>query len=98
MNTILDSYDQMPYHAGLALVFRALDGRQEGFNWLITDCECNFHPDEFPYDPEGKPCWFSGQELTGLVQRNDIQFIWAVISGFPPDIIIDLERVLNLWH
>jgi hypothetical protein len=93
MNTILDSYDQMPYHTNLALVFRALDGRQKDFNWLITNFECNFHPDEFPYDSEGKPYWFNGQELTGLVERNDIQFIWAAISGFQPDVIIDLNNL-----
>ncbi len=93
MNTILDSYDQMPYHTDLAMVCRALGGRQKEYDWLITDFECNTHPDQFPYDPQGKPRWLSGQELTELVEKNDIQFIWAALSGFRSDVNIDLNNL-----
>lgn len=93
MNTILDSYDQMPYHTNLGLVFRALDGRQEEFNWLITNLEVNFQPDKFPYDERNQLSWLSGQELTAIAEQYDIQFIWAVLSGFKPDVTIDLNNL-----
>lgn len=93
MNTILDSYDQMPHHTDLGLVFRALDGRQKEFNWLITNLEVNRHPDDFPYDSGHQPRWISGQQLTDIVERNDVQFIWAVLSGFVPDVALDLNNL-----
>jgi hypothetical protein len=75
MNTILDTSDQMLFHTDLALVFRALQGRQKDFNWLLTNVECNLHTPELPFDPEDKPRWFTGEELTALVEKHRIQFI-----------------------
>lgn len=93
MNTILHTSDQMPFHTDLAVVFRALQGRQKEFNWLCTDVECYIDLPEFPYDPENKPRWFTGEELTKLVEEHRIQFIWAVLSGFHPEITIDLKNL-----
>lgn len=61
------------------------------YNWLITDCECNWYPDKRigndSYD------WLSGEELIDIITKHDIQFIWAVFSAFPCD--IPLEEVLK---
>lgn len=93
MNTILDTSDQMLFHTDLALVFRALQGRQKEFNWLLTNVECNLYTPELPFDPEDKPRWFTGEELTALVEKHRIQFIWAVLSGFRPEIAIDIKNL-----
>lgn len=31
-------------------------------------------------------CWFTGEELTELVNNERIQWIWAVLSGFDKNI------------
>jgi hypothetical protein len=93
MNTILDTSDQMLFHTDLALVFRALQGRQKEFNWLLTNVECNLYTPELPFEPEDKPRWFTGEELTALVEKHRIQFIWAVLSGFRPEITIDIKNL-----
>ncbi len=93
MNTILDTSDQMRSHTDLALVFQALEGRQKEFNWLLTNVECNIYPLELPYDPENKPRWFTGEALSALVEKHRIQFIWAIVSGFHSEIVIDINSL-----
>ena len=74
------------YYTHLKKVFAALGGRQKAYHWLITDCIC------YPEDPEtdamlsGVYCWLSGEELTELVEKEDFQWIWAVLSGFDPTV------------
>ena len=38
-------------------------------------------------------CWLSGDELTELVNKEDFQWIWAVLSGF--DKSVELSEVLK---
>ncbi len=63
-------------------VFQAIGGRQKDYNWLLTDCVC------YPENPETAAmlrqsyCWLTGEELTDLVERENFQWIWAVLSGF----------------
>jgi hypothetical protein len=38
-------------------------------------------------------CWLSGNELTTVVESEDFQWIWAVLSGFNKD--ISLAKVLE---
>jgi hypothetical protein len=81
----------MPYHTDVRMVFHALGGRQKEFNWLVSNLEVNNHPDLFPYDPHNQVSWLSGQEFSEIVEENDIQFIWAVLSGFSPNANIDVN-------
>ncbi len=89
---LLEHSRQMPYFTDLRLLFQALNNRQLEFNWLITDLTCNFYPPELQpalYVPGN--LWFSGEELTRLVQQYEIQFEWGVLSGFPAHVVLDLD-------
>lgn len=90
MNTILEGSKQMPYYTNLKLVFDALEGRQKEFNWLITNMECNYAPNERFYQDK---IFISGEELTKIVYENDIQFIWAVLSAFTKSEYIDIDNL-----
>lgn len=79
----------------LKKIFRAIHDVQKNYNWLITDCECctasaDFRGRIFQYGDYG---WISGEELTGMIEREDFQWIWAVLSGF--DTKIPLEEVVR---
>lgn len=78
------------WYTHLGRVFAALDGRQRQYNWLLTGVECNQDLPELAADP----CWMTGEQLTRLVEDHpDLQWIWAVLSGFAPE--IPLEQVLE---
>ena len=70
------------YYTYLKKLFDALGNRQREYNWLITDSVC------YPEDPETDAmlnrsyCWLSGDELTALIETEDFQWIWAVLSAF----------------
>ncbi len=38
--------------------------------------------------------WIDGEELTKIINGNDIQFVWAVFSGFRKNINIDPEDLI----
>jgi hypothetical protein len=38
-------------------------------------------------------CWISGEDLTEMINQEDFQWIWAVLSGF--DKSIELSEVLK---
>jgi hypothetical protein len=59
----------------------------------LTNVECSIYPPGLPYDSEDKPRWFTGEELTALVEKHRIQFIWAILSGFRPEIVIDINNL-----
>lgn len=90
MNTLLEGPSRMGFYTDLRLVFQAFVGRQQEFNWLITNLDCNVFPTGLR--PK-QPIWLSGQELTKLVEQQDIQFIWGVLSGFPRDVTLDLNQL-----
>jgi len=85
----------MAYPTDLRLVFAAFGGRQREFDWLLTDVELNHYPPGLTYRPEGRSDsrWLSGSELSEVVERYDIQFIWGVLSGFRPGIAIDVTTL-----
>ena len=75
-------------------IFRALKGEAEKLNWLISDFECNYWPDE---RLANKVLFISGPELSKLLDKyDDLQFIWGVFSGFPKEVNIDLSDESNL--
>lgn len=86
----------MPYHTDLAVVFRALGDRQREFNWLLTNLECwalghsTLPPALLPSN--GGPVWLSGEELTALVMPAEIQFVWGVLTGFPPGVALNPDH------
>ena len=77
----------------LPKLFDVIDNAQLQYNWLITACEFNVaNPLEDEYFAKGY-CWISGEELTAIVREKEIQWIWAILSGFEKD--IPLEKVLE---
>lgn len=98
MNTLLEGPSEMTYYTDLALVFRALGGRQKEFNWLVTDFEGHVLGNSLQDVPAGfgfgsEPKWLSGEALTPFVERNPIQFVWAVLSCFPLGVVLDPGRL-----
>ncbi len=81
------------HYTYLSKVFSGLGSEQNNYNWLICDCEC------YPSDKETEDmldreyCWLSGEELTALVEKEDFQWIWAVLCGFEK--YVTLEEILE---
>ncbi|MCT4566571.1 MAG: hypothetical protein N4A68_19935, partial [Maledivibacter sp.] len=88
MNYILKDTSKMNGFTDMRVIFHALDGIQKNYNWLITDIE--YYP-EVEEIKEGT--FISGDELTKLVNQEDIQFIWAVFTGFEKDIKLDINNL-----
>jgi hypothetical protein len=93
MNLIIEDSPQMPYHTDIKLVFDALEGRQNEFNWLITAHECYSWLSESDIFDEAI-ILLSGNELTDIVTKNKIQFVWGIFSAFDKSINIDVNNLL----
>jgi hypothetical protein len=91
MNTLLEGNCRMKYFTDLRLVFEAINQRQLEFNWLISDLQY-LGPDDAD-NILNDPHWICGAELTRIVETHDLQFIWAVLSGFDPSVQIDLTKL-----
>ena len=81
----------MVLHTDLRLVFEAFGGREGEFNWLLTDFELHpsYPPGIAPDIGRGSARWLGGPELREIVNTYDVQFIWGVLSGFRPHVVID---------
>ena len=92
----------MHSYTSLKRVFDAIDNKQVDYNWLITDSEIVAQSDktnalntgiQWRYE-NGKPVavpaanyhFLSGEELTNIIQQDDSQWIWGVLSGFEKSI------------
>ena len=80
------------YYTDMSRVFESIKNRQRDYNWLITDCEC-ICDTEISKTIEQQYCWISGEDLTDLVMKNRIQWVWAVLSAF--DKSVTLPEVLK---
>ena len=76
-------------YTDLKKVFDSIDNKQLEYNWLVTDCEC--YPNEEMNNKDY--IWFTGEELTELVNKESLQWVWAVLSGFNKN--IELSEVLK---
>ena len=89
----------MAHPTDLRLVFEAFGGRQREYNWLLTDLELNRYPPGLPYLPEARSSatrWLSGTALSEIVETQEVQFIWGVVSGFPLSTAAD--AVVRISH
>ncbi len=93
-SSILRNTDKMKYFTDMRVIFDALDGKQKNYNWLVSDIELNLYPDASWYDEPF--IWISGSELTDFVYKNQLQYRWAVFSGFKENIRIDANNLTNL--
>lgn len=88
MNLILNKSKKMRTHTDLRMVFQSIDNLQLNYNWLITNLDCNFYPNKLL---GSNYYWLTGAEITELVNQHEIQFSWAVFSGFLPKLKVDLS-------
>ena len=58
---------------------QALGIAASDFDWYLSDIETNYYGNAFSAQDQ----WISGHELRCLLERNEIQFIWAVFSAVP---------------
>ena len=79
----------------LRALFDKMKGFQKEYNWLISDCEAYSINDEIKckLHQYGEYTWLTGEELTDIINRDDLSWIWSVFSGFEKN--ITLEEVLN---
>lgn len=76
------------YFTNMKDIFKAINNKQVDYNWLITNYECNTYPS--PKIPQNSEyVWIEGSSLTKIIEKDDIQFIWGVFSGFSKDILLD---------
>lgn len=81
------------YYSDLGSIFNSIENEQINYNWLITNCEC--YPQDVNVNEmfSREYLWISGQQLTEIIRNEDFQFIWGILSGFPPR--VTLEEVLK---
>ena len=79
MNLILERAVRVPFFTDMRATLQALGIAASDFDWYLSDLETNYHGDDF--SPQDQ--WISGHELQRLLERNEIQFIWAVFSAVP---------------
>lgn len=77
------------YYTDLYKVFNAINNVQKNYNWLITDCVCYPSTKQFAEILSNEYCWLSGSKLTRIVEKENFQWIWAVLSGFDKSITLD---------
>ena len=72
------------YYTDMRAILEPIRDDFKKYNWLISDCECNYYPDKrIPFN--GKYTWISGEEFLAIIDEHDIQFIWAVFSAIPKE-------------
>jgi hypothetical protein len=92
MNLIFEQSKQMRWQTDMRHVFSALPDVCESYDWLISDIDCNWFPDErIAYGKD--PILLSGSELNEIINKHDIQFIWAVFSAIPKGIKPNLSNI-----
>ena len=81
------------YYTYLKKLFKTINNRQLDYNFLITDCEC--YPDDKAVGEMLNKgyCFISGEELTKIVEAEDFQWIWGVLSAF--DKSVSLSDILK---
>ncbi len=79
MNLIIEHSDKIKYFTNMQHVFCALGNICEDYDWYVSDLETNFYkPDVFNNSDK----WITGEDLNNILNKYEIQFIWAVFSAF----------------
>ena len=99
MNLVSFGSKSVSLYTYIDSLFEAIPELQ-GYNYLISDLNINRGEDHLLYQSD--PLIIGGKELLKIVSSENIQFIWAVISGFEGDVTV--SEVLpyadgnpNLW-
>ena len=75
------------WYTQMGKVFEAINNKQKEYNWLITDI-CDGAPEKIweLCSNEENFCWLTGEELSKIVEEQDVPWGWAVLSGFDKNI------------
>ena len=88
---ILDEGER--YYSTFGKIFKEIKDVSEKYNWLITATECYPENAEHQKILDKPYVWLSGEELKRMLNEEDFQWIWGVMSGF--DKSIELADVLQ---
>jgi hypothetical protein len=89
---ILESAKELKYYTDMNIIMNPFKNDFIKYNWLITDYECNYYPEEIiELEKEYKEeyIWTNGKKLYEIIETYEIQFIWAVFSGFKQNILFE---------
>ena len=81
------------YYTYLHNIFFGINMVQKNYNWLITDIEVHPKTKEYNNLFSKRYMWLSGEGLTNIIEKENFQWIWGVLSGFDKN--IDIKEVLN---
>lgn len=84
------------YYTQMGRVFDAINNKQMEYNWLITDIADGAPSKIWERYNDDNYCWITGKELSEIVREQDVQWVWAVLSGFEKN--ISLEEILLYPH
>jgi hypothetical protein len=87
---VLESEKELKYYTDMNIIMNPFKENFIKYNWLINDYECNWYPKELAeLRTMEEYIWTSGTQLYKIIESNEIQFIWAVFSGFDKNIPFD---------
>lgn len=78
-----------PYYSLFGRAYKEIKMLSHNYNWLISNAEC--YPKELEYRKKlSSPyAWMTGEELAQMLCKEDFQWVWGVLSGFPNTIALD---------
>lgn len=82
------------FYTDLSIIIQACQINVCRYNWLLTQYECNYYPNEELKNKRHDYMWLTGNEFSELIQNSMLQFIWGIIIAFP--ITVSLEEVLKI--
>lgn len=77
------------YYTFLKEYFNLMDNVQKEYNWLISSYECYPRSKEIQSVFSRETVWLSGSELTDIINEEDFQWVWGVLSGFSQKLSLD---------
>ncbi|MGD9679441.1 MAG: hypothetical protein AB7V16_13960 [Vulcanibacillus sp.] len=107
MNSILVNSSQVEFYTFLKPIFNSINNKQIQYNWLLTDLELNWIPEDFldfmeqykvsdSYWDRENIYWITGEQLTAFTNKYEgIQFIWGILSGFDKSVTIDINNLIE---
>lgn len=81
------------YYSTFGRLFHEIEELSENYNWLISYPECYPQNLEFRDKLDQNFVWMTGKELRQMLNTEDFQWIWGVISGFDKN--IELGNILK---
>ena len=83
------------YYSYLRKLFSALNNMQVQYKWLLSNYECYPQDSDLKEMLAGRYLVLDGEQLTDLVNKEDVQWIWGIFCGVDPA-ISDEELLASL--